>query len=228
MSILLFTIATGQRYVDYAHNMIASAAVYFPEASTLVFTDAPQHLGAISRVSFTEAKGYPNETLYRYRTILSRRHLLDVFDHVFYIDADMLFVAPVGPQDIISDGITATLHPGYVGGRGTPEHRPESTAFCTTNTAYYCGGFQGGETYAYLQAAEEMSAAIDTDAKNGIIAVWHDESHWNRYLATHPPAKVLGPEYCYPEDAAPRYTNSWARVGMTVEPKIVALTKVGR
>jgi hypothetical protein len=36
--------------------------------------------------------------------------------------------------------------------------------------------------------------------KIGIVARWHDESHWNRYLIDHPPSLVLSPSYCcYPD-----------------------------
>lgn len=33
------------------------------------------------------------------------------------------------------------------------------------------------------------------DFANGIIATWHDESHWNRYLIEHPPTVVLPYHY---------------------------------
>ena len=39
---------------------------------------------------------------------------------------------------------------------------------------------------------------IDVDDKNGVMAVWHDESHWNRQLKQFPPTLVLDPRYCYP------------------------------
>ncbi|CAK7304450.1 Histo-blood group ABO system transferase [Vulpes lagopus] len=35
------------------------------------------------------------------------------------------------------------------------------------------------------------------DQANGLKAVWHDESHLNRYLLDHKPTKVLSPEYLW-------------------------------
>ena len=58
-----------------------------------------------------------------------------------------------------------------------------------------------------------MAAQIDDDASRGITAIWHDESHWNRYLIDHPPEVALPPTYCCPE--------SWSMAGR----KILALDK---
>jgi hypothetical protein len=203
-------IASGQAYVDYARNLIASIReeLWF-DPQIYIFTDKPQQLQTMARTFVIDPLGYPKATLMRYHLIGSKAHILKEYDQLFYVDADMLFVDNVKEEYIASDGLTTTLHPGYVGSKGTPESRPESTAFCNDNLAYYCGGFQGGKASAYLQAAATLAAAIDTDTKNGITAIWHDESHWNRLLSDICPAKVLTPSYCYPEDYDGGY--GWAK-----------------
>src|SRR3972149_7016882 len=50
----------------------------------------------------------------------------DCLDYIFAIDADALFVAPVG-EEIFSDRVF-TLHPGFVNRAGTYERNPLSAA----------------------------------------------------------------------------------------------------
>ena len=249
MKVALLCIATGQRYWEFARTMSVSARQFFPEHDFLLWTDGPQSIFFDGGQTFnTPALGYPNQTLRRYHIFLEQKEfLLANYDQVFYVDADMQFVAPVG--DIFSDGITATLHPGYfqhpkrgirrkaapgqtlepgltyIGhAAGYSEINPESTAYLLDNEFYYCGGFQGGSTQAYLRAAETISANIDADLRKGIVAIWHDESHWNRYLNDNPPAKVLSPSYCFPEG----YDGGYGWSAQAYPPVLVATDKRGQ
>ena len=61
-----------------------------------------------------------------------------------------------------------------------------------------------------------MSDRIDSDLKKNIIAVWHDETHWNKYLSETLPSKILTPSYCYPETG---YEH------LKMAKKIIALNK---
>jgi hypothetical protein len=76
------------------------------------------------------------------------------------------------------------------------------------------GAFFGGRTSIFLSIAERCSEAIDDDLKRGIVAVWHDESHLNRYYCDHPPDLVLPPNYCYPEAS-----------GLPYEAKLMVMNK---
>ncbi len=45
-----------------------------------------------------------------------------------------------------------------------------------------------------------LSKNIEQDLSVGVIARWHDESHWNWYLNTNPNmVKIISPSYLYPE-----------------------------
>jgi hypothetical protein len=203
----LMTIATGEKYRKYASEMFHSAKEFFPAAEQIVFTDGDADL---IHAEFPEMHVfqvpsivYPEATLLRFHFFLTQKVFLSRFDYLYYCDADMRWVAPVG--DILADGLVATLHPGFAvrNTQGTPERRKESTAYLPERTSnqYFCGGFQGGRRKEYLAAADVLAFLIDLDRKRKIMAVWHDESHWVSYLHYHPPAKILTPSYCTPEES---------------------------
>jgi histo-blood group ABO system transferase len=132
----------------------------------------------------------------------------DVFegqDYVFACDADMLFVADV-PESILSDRI-ATRHPYFWDGdeskreKLTYEDNPVSAACIRPDEGayYFCGGVFGGKTENFLHMAQTIASNIESDLRKHFIAVWHDESHVNRYFIDYPPTLILTPSYCYPE-----------------------------
>jgi histo-blood group ABO system transferase len=209
-------VATG-KYRGYIEPLWESARRYFlpgTDVRLFVFGDAPPLIDG--EFIATEHRPWPGPTLFRYHAVLAARRLLSACDYVFHCDADMRFVAPVG-QEILGE-LTAVVHPGFADRppeQYTYERRPESRAYIAPGAGrhYVAGGFQGGRTEAYLAAMEAMRAAIDEDARHGLVAVWHDESHWNRYCLDHPPDVVLPPTYCCPE--------SWPMPGR----KVLALDK---
>lgn len=210
----LLVIATGD-YVALAERLIESANHNFLTGHRLVpFVFTEDVLG--------DRSTFPEASLYRYHVFLSQAERLEAMDYLFYCDADMLVVDTVG--DEILSRLVATQHPGYVGKRGPFETRAESRACVASGEGgdYFYGGFQGGEARAYLEAAAEMAAQIDDDAARGVMAIWHDESHWNRYLVDHPASRTLTPSYAYPETQGRYYRRLW---GKNYPPKIVALDK---
>jgi hypothetical protein len=229
MKTALLVIATGEKYHQYIKPLLESADKFFVPYQPIIFTDSPEVYDGFNL--FLKDQGYPRTTLYRYHTFLGMIDYLQSFSHIYYTDVDMRFVAPVTEEDIWTDGIIATEHPGYVNLNGTPEKNPASTAYCPILRNYFCGGFNGGTTEAFLNMSETIAAAVDQDTRNGIKAVWNDESHLNRYLYDNPPARVLSPSFCYPESEYRRpggyYSAIWRAAGrQNIEPKLIALDKV--
>ena len=210
-STALVAVVGGETYERYAEQMFLSAREFFRPTEEMMFT--------IIRGD----EGWPNGTMMRYHHLLRE---LPNTDNVFMVDADMLFVAPIGDEVIPRYGMTATLHPGYV---GKPifelpyETRPESAAFVPGGEggSYYCGGFVGGKRLAMKVFAQHIMNIIDKDAAKGTHPCWHDESALNRVLASYPPEITLTPDYCYPENDV-YYKTFWQE---TYEPKLVALDK---
>ena len=86
---------------------------------------------------------------------------------------------------------------------------------------YYAGGFNGGKPEHFLKMSQTIVDNVEKDWEKGLIAVWHDESHMNRYLIDNPPTVELNPSYCYPE-AARINPGGW---NVPFDAKIVALEK---
>ena len=232
-------ISQGSKYHKYIEPLLQSmkAHLRFPY-DVFLWTDLSLRPSGVKTQLFCTYKGFPAATLHRYHMFLQAETDLRTYDQVFYCDVDMKFVAPVRGEDIWSNGITATLHPGFVVDRshikewtgkflpsttGTPERDPASTAYIPEEATnrYFCGGFNGGKAEAFLSMAHAIRKNVDADAKKGITAIWNDESHLQKYLYDNPPALVLSPSFCYPEG----YKGQWGWDPSTYRPILMALDK---
>ncbi len=212
----LCIMATG-KYATYAERFVESCRKFFftnHQVTYFIFTDQPlQPSKDVVRVE-QQRLGWPFDTMMRFKVYYQHRELFHNIDYLYASDADMLFVDYVG-DEILSTRI-GTQHPGFVGKRGSYETNPQSTA-CISNKegkTYFAGGFYGGEKNEFLNICKIASQNIEVDLQKNLIAVWHDESHLNRYFVDHPPTKVLSPAYCYPE--------SW---NIPYKKKLLALDK---
>lgn len=214
----LLVICTN-KYIKFLQPLIDSADVHFAkdhDVTYFVFTNKDAQITTTRKIEFihVEHKPWPWMTLERYKIFTNASEKLRSQDYLYYCDVDMKFVGEVG-SEIISDRV-GTIHPGFMGGRGTPESNPESLAYVSPfeNMTYFAGGFNGGSSEEFLKMSNYISKNVESDYEKGIIAIWHDESHLNRYFIDNPPTKVLTPSYCYPE--------SWQ---IPIEKKLLALDK---
>ncbi len=201
-------VATG-KYSQFIPPLIKSARKHFcqgHEVTYFIFTDGAIPPEKDQVVLHHTKMGWPFDTMLRYQAYVAHWDQLSSQDYLFACDADMLFVDNVG--DEILGELVATMHPGFYNGspfpriRGSYDTNPLSTA-CVRNhegAYYFAGGFYGGRASAVLEMAETNLKHIYQDLAHGVIALWHDESHWNRYCIDHPPTVILSPSYCYPEN----------------------------
>lgn len=110
----------------------------------------------------------------------------------------------------------ATTRLRELGRLGTWERSTESSAYVPWNQrkTYVCGGFWMGHGGAFQQALLNLRMKIDVDVRNDRMARWHDESHLNRFAATHE-VSYLGSQYCWDE-----------RLPSTSQPYVVAVDKL--
>jgi len=218
MNIGIIVIATN-KYTQFILPLYESIKKYFyPKENTNIFcfTDKDKEIVYKKNLITISIKHepWPMMTLKRYEIFHNNRYVMNQQDYLFYMDIDMLIINYI--DDILGE-VIGTCHP-YQNEKVpncTYERNSKSLAYIPIGQGknYFAGGFQGGKTDKYLAICEKLSYNINRDLENNIIALWNDESHWNRYLLDNPPDRILSPDYCCPEGKQ-KYTT-----------KIIALNK---
>lgn len=229
--IALIFICLNPMYWPYIKDVIEDCNKYFltdhkdgHQVDFFLWSDIPDATYGAT-VYPTEPVQWPLPTLMRYHLFLQQEEKLAEYDYIFYMDADMRVVAPIG-NEILGEGLTAAQHPMYAlrpHYQAPYEPNTDSAAFIHRPVHYYAGGFQGGTAKEFIKAMKAMKKNIDKDFMKNYTARWNDESHWNKYLFDNPPVIVLSPSYIYPDSLIKEYYEPlW---GCSYEPKIVTLTK---
>ena len=143
-------------------------------------------------------------TLERFHTILQAEELLKEHDWLLFLDADMRVDSVVFSEEVLDDDkdFVAVHHPcHYNTGTGTFERRPESEAYVTGEPLqYYQGCLWGGKMSEVIPMMKLLRDRVDKDYGNDIIAVWHDESHLNKFfIENQDRVFAIPPDYAYPE-----------------------------
>jgi hypothetical protein len=228
MKIAVLYICTG-KYSIFWKSFYESAQRFFLtdcEKHYFVFTDHNLQIVDTDSVhiQYESPKGFPLDSLLRYDMFLSIKDKLLKMDYIYFFNSNMQFVRSVGKEILpnhIDSGLVAVIHPGNY--KKNKKHYPyernlKSTAYIKYNKLesynYYMGGVNGGKTKDYINLIENCSANISVDIKNGITAVYHDESHLNHYLHNKD-ILTLSPEYGYPEGS-----------NLPFSPKIIILNKM--
>lgn len=225
MQIGILTIATGKytQFIEPLYESISNRFLTNYGKVFVLFTDQAQVMenrlkgcGYNCHIIPIERKGFPGDTLLRYHHFSNLDAIFEAKGwvkpkHLYYFDADMNVRNNVGMEVLPSTRkpIVATAHPGWYRGKagpesyGSPEERTASKAFIDRNTyrhSYCAGGFNGGEYSAFMALSNTIKDNIDDDLSKDIVAVWHDESHFNAYISKNlSRVKVLLPSFCYSE-----------------------------
>ena len=196
MKVGILNIGTGN-YRHYFPALYYTIKKYFlpdHQKQFFFFCDFPEKYPDDVMFLQIERKGFPGDTLLRYHYFSAAEKYIreSGVEVLYYLDVDMLINDIVGDEILPSEshGLVATAHPGFFN-----NHTP-TAPLGTPETRV--------ESTAYV-----------SDMQKNLIAVWHDESHLNRYLISHQDkVKTLLPSYCYPE--------SW---NLPYPKKILALDK---
>lgn len=239
-------ISLNEPYWQYVKPCIDSLKKFFlkgHQVDFLLWSDMPKDYDCgATKIIPTESYGWPLPTLMRYNIFLREEKLLEDYDFLIYVDADMKAVSRIG-DEILGDLIVAQ-HPMYAIKQGyipPYEPNPKSRSFINRlgriivengakrfEPLYLAGGLQGGRTDCFIKAMKKMKEMIDEDfVKNSYSPIWNDESVWNAYLFENNPllenVTVLNPSYVYPDSLINEYYRQvWGR---NFVPKLITITK---
>lgn len=222
MNIGILVIATN-KYIKFVNPLVDSINKYFLTNHKKTIFCFTNHTDIIPqdnvKIIFQKHMPWPMPTLKRYEIFFKNKEQFNDMDVLYYLDADMLINDYINDDFLPGDKkLVTVIHPGYFRDKiQSYERNPNSTAYvdCSKHYVYHCGGVQGGYTKDYIDVCEQISKNITIDFTRGIIAIWHDESHWNKYLISNPSIYTeLDCSYCYPE--------SW---NLPFDKKILALDK---
>jgi len=222
-------ICTGN-YVIFWKDFFKSAEKYLLteeeiEKHYFVFTDANiidcDENTRVHRI-YQEPLSWPYITLDRFSIFQKAKKEFAKMDYIYFFNANMRFVKKIGKEILPSEGTTLALtkHPGFfnkIRDKFTYETNPSSLAYVSEKEGdyYFMGGLSGGFSEDYIKLIDELKRRIDLDKEKGIIALWHDESHLNRYAIDYSEKiKILDPSFGYPE--------GWK---LPFEPKIIIRDK---
>lgn len=231
MNVAIVFIGTGS-YLNFLPKYYENIHKYFLSNSKktfFVFTDGEGDFPEDVKVYQQKHLNWPFITLKRFEIINQAREELKFYDWLVFIDADALVVDIITEDEFFTDSPLFGVHhpchylkmPPHNKLPAAFETNPNSLSFIDVDkikpSVYYQGCLWGGKIPEVFKMIDTLQERIDMDLQNDIIALWHDESHINRYLIENDRlVHTFGPEYAYPEVFSSH---------CTFDPKIVHLAK---
>ena len=208
MKIGILYIAIGEYNMFWDKFYLSAEKYFFPneEKHYYVFTDAKkieyEELFNVHRI-FQEDLGWPGNTLFRFHIFAKQLELYYDMDYLFFFNANLEFKKTVSREILSGNNLIVVQHFGYrlLSPKDYPYDRnPNSRAYIPFGKGnhYVCGGMNGAKTNIYISMILNLQKAIEDDYERGIVARWHDESHINKYILSHPYI-MLHPGYVHPQ-----------------------------
>ena len=232
MKVAISFLGTG-KYLDFLPKYYENIEKYFlpnSEKTILAFTDGeldgtPENLKVFSQ----EHLDWPYITLKRFEIINKAREIINDHDWFVFIDGDALVVDRIEEEEFFTDKPLFGVHHPCHYLKMSPHNKYPGAYEITENCnaavdlekyqpkVYYQGCFWGGKVPEVCAMIDELEYRVSDDLKRKVVALWHDESHLNKYFIENPDlVHTYGPEYAFPEVFKDQ---------CTFKPKIVHLAK---
>lgn len=204
--IAILTIATGN-YTNFLKELIESINSKFlinKQKHIYVFTN--KHFENTNDVTYIYIPHlpWPLNTLLRFYYFKSITNSLQEFDFIYYMDSDTIVYDTIDETILpINDEIIGAHHHWEWNVTNSYDNtNTKSTAYVDTSSPdfvpEYCQAcFFGANKNSFIKMTNELEDNINTDFKNNVIAKWHDESHFNKYILNNP-KKILNSSYTHP------------------------------
>lgn len=207
-----FSLCLYLRYLDaYLKTFLTSAEQHFMlglPVTYYVFTDLPEKVPNIELAPQRSLKVIRVEKHSRWQDISMMRmktisqaiesEIRHCCSYVFCFDVDQVFMGRFG-SEALGDSV-ALLHAHFYKlpkEMFTYDRNPKSKAFMESGDFYYHAAVFGGLWENVKNLADACYLSIMEDKLNDVEALWHDESHLNKYFWLHKPSRLLSPEYCW-------------------------------
>ncbi|XP_013913855.1 PREDICTED: N-acetyllactosaminide alpha-1,3-galactosyltransferase-like [Thamnophis sirtalis] len=209
----LSVFAIGKYLDKYLKDFLVSANSFFMAGQKVIFYIVVDDLSKVPEVRLAPQRTlklfrveqhdrWQDISMMRMRTIaeLIEETIRFEVDFLFCMDVDQTFQSHYGVEALGTS--VAQIHAWfYHRGRShfTYERRPESAAYISYDEGdyYYHGAVFGGTPLQVLNLTRQCYQGILQDKERKVEAIWHDESHLNRYFLLNKPTKLLSPEYCW-------------------------------
>ncbi|XP_041857904.1 N-acetyllactosaminide alpha-1,3-galactosyltransferase-like [Melanotaenia boesemani] len=210
-TVALTVFAVG-RYLDaYLNTFLTSAEKHFMiglPVTYYVFTDLPEKVPKfelapqrdLKVVKVQKNSRWQDISMMRMKTIseVIETELEGKFSYLFCFDVDQEFKGRFG-SEALGESV-ALLHAHFYKlpkERFTYDKQPKSKAYMKEGDYYYHAAIFGGSLEKVKALADFCHVSIMEDKMNEVEALWHDESHLNKYFWLYKPSRLLSPEYCW-------------------------------
>jgi len=195
-------------YESCEQNLCTDTKKHYFVFTDGLISDPPENITILKQ----EHLSWPYITLYRFNFISKIKEKLNHYDWILFIDADMKVVSKVYENEIFTDkDFIGVHHPCHYlklqphdKFPGAFETNQASLSSITTEddiSTYWQGCLWGGKVPKVFEMIEELDHNIMEDERNNITAIWHDESHMNKFFIKNKDnVHTLSPSFAYPED----------------------------